>query len=257
MPPIDESINESSIESLYPEICPHVIRRPTMRMVWDQLTMLHWRYPVEEVQRLVPDRLTVESFDGSAWVGLVPFRMRIDLPGLPTMPSILHFPETNVRTYVTDRKGRPGVWFFSLEASSPLAVITARTTYRVPYFWADMSIEQPDEPGERFVYRSTRRWPGPKGASSLVDISVGPAMERAEIGDLDRFLTARWALYGTLGPLTVRAEMFHEPWPLHHATVNHWDDELVAACGLSQPTGEPVLHYSPGVNVRCGWPTRA
>lgn len=228
-----------------------------MRMIWDQLTMLHWRFPVEEVQRLVPDRLTVERFDDSAWVGLVPFRMQVDLPGLPAMPGILHFPETNVRTYVTDRQGRPGVWFFSLEASSPLAVVTARATYRVPYFWADMSIEQPDDADDRFVYRSTRRWPGPKGASSLVDVSVGPAFEPGEAGELDRFLTARWALYGALGPLTVRAQMFHERWPLHHGTVHRWNDELVAACGLPQPTGEPVVHYSPGVNVRCGWPTRA
>lgn len=254
---MSQAADPGSDPDLYPEYCPHVIERPTMRMIWDQLTMLHWRYPVEEVQRLIPDRLRVESFDGSAWVGLVPFRMRIDLPGLPEMASILHFPETNVRTYVTDRQGRPGVWFFSLEASSPLAVFTARTTYRVPYFWADMSIDEPEGENERFVYTSTRRWPGPKGASSVVDVSVGPAFERGEVGDLDRFLTARWALYGTLGPLTIRANMFHERWPLHHATVNRCDDELVAACGLSTPTGDPVVHFSPGVNVRCGWPTRA
>ncbi len=238
----------------YPEHCPYVIRRPTMRMVWDQLTMLHWRYPAEEVQRLIPDRLRVETFDGSAWVGLVPFRMRVDVPGLPEMARILHFPETNVRTYVVDGEGRPGVWFFSLEASSLPAVVTARTTYRVPYFWADMSIEQPAGDGSRFVYRSTRRWPGPKGASSAVDVSVGPAFGPGQAGPLDRFLTARWALYGTFGPLTVRAEMFHEPWPLHHATVERWDDELVAASGLAQPEGEPLVHFSPGVNVRCGWP---
>ena len=241
----------------YPEVCPYEIQRPTMRMVWDQLTMLHWRYPADEVQRLLPDRLTVETFDGSAWVGLVPFRMRIDVPFVPEWPRVLHFPETNVRTYVVDRKGRPGVWFFSLEASSLPSVVTARTTYRVPYFWADMVIEQPDEPGARYHYRSARRWPGPKGAASLVDVTVGPALESGEVGALDRFLTARWALYGTLGPLTVRAEMHHEPWPLHHATVERWDDELVAASGLSQPTDEPVVHHSPGVNVRCGWPRLA
>ncbi len=241
----------------YPEHAPHVIRRPTMRMVWDQLTMLHWRYPVEEVQRLIPDRLRVESFDGSAWVGLIPFRMRIDLPFLPAMPRILHFPETNVRTYVVDRRGRPGVWFFSLEASSLPAVVTARTTYRVPYFWADMHIEQPDGPDARFRYRSRRRWPGPRGASSLVDVDVGELIEPGRSGPLDRFLTARWALYGTLGPLTVRADMFHEPWPLHRGEARGWDDELVAAAGLRQPTGEPVVHVSPGVHVRCGWPARA
>lgn len=232
-----------------------------MRMGWDDLTLLHWRYPADEVQRLIPDRLRVETFDGSAWVGLVPFQMRVDVPGLPTLPRVLHFPETNVRTYVRDRRGRVGVWFFSLEASSPLAVVTARATYRVPYFRADMSIDRPEGPardgGRRFVYRSRRRWPGPRGASSLVDVVVGEPFGPDEVGPLDRFLTARWALYGTLGPLTVRARMHHEPWPLHHARVERWDDELVAASGLRPPDGEPLVHFSPGVSVRCGWPTLA
>ena len=248
----------------YPTVCPHLIRRPTMRMTWEELTMLHWRYPVEEVQRLIPDGLTVEAFDGSAWVGLIPFRMRVDLPFLPAMPRILHFPETNVRTYVTDRQGRPAVWFFSLEASSPLAVITARTTYRVPYYWADMTIERtppapvpvepPSRTGDRFVYLSTRRRPGPRGARSLVDAVVGEPFGPGEAGPLDRFLTARWALCGTLGPLVVRAEMYHEPWPLWHAEIERLDDELVAAAGLTQPCDPPVVHHSPGVHVRCGWP---
>ena len=79
---------------------------------------------------------------------------------------------------------------------------------------------------------------------------------RGEAGDLDRFLTARWALYGDLGPWITYATMFHEPWPLHHVTVTKWDDELVEASGLSQPIGEPLAHYSPGVSVRCGWPGR-
>jgi uncharacterized protein YqjF (DUF2071 family) len=226
-------------------------------MRWEDLTMLHWRYPAEEVQRLLPDRLTVETFDGSAWIGLVPFQMRVDVPGLPTLPRVLHFPETNVRTYVLDRRGRPGVWFFSLEASSPLAVLTARLAYRVPYFRADMSIERPAGQARRLTYRSRRRWPRPTPASSLVEVTVGEPFAPGEAGPLDRFLTARWALYGTLGPLTVRAEMDHEPWPLHRATVDRWEDELVAAAGLATPREPPVVHFAPGVSVRCGWPSLA
>ena len=225
-------------------------------MRWEQLTMLHWRYPAEEVQALLPEGLTIETFDGSAWVGLIPFQIRVDIPGLPTMASILHFPETNVRTYAYGPSGRPGVYFFSLEASSLPAVVTARTTYRVPYLWADMSIEVE---GDWLRYESTRRWPGPKGAHSLVEIEVG---ERIEPGPLDNFLTARWALYGDLGQWFRRrghsgltyARMYHEPWPLYSAEVLHWDDELVAAAGLGEPSGAPIAHYSPGVSVRCGWP---
>ncbi len=243
----------------YPEICPHEIRRPPMRMKWEQLTMLHWRYPAEEVQALLPDGLEVETFDGSAWVGLVPFQMRVDVPFLPELPSVLHFPETNVRTYTQCRSGRPGVYFFSLEASSLPAVVTARLGYQVPYFWATMEIEQPpvdDGGAERLIYRSRRRWPKPRGARSLVEIEVGDPFEPEEAGDLDRFLTARWALYGDLGPWITYAEMFHEPWPLHHATVVKWYDDLVAASGLTAPTDAPIVHYSPEVTVRCGWPGR-
>lgn len=241
----------------YPEVCPHVINRTPMRMQWQELTMVHWRYRAEEVQALLPDGLTVETFDGSAWVGLVPFQMRVDVPFMPTMASILHFPETNVRTYVSGRSGQPGVYFFSLEASSLPAVITARLGYQIPYFWADMSIERTSGPGgDRFRYRAKRRWPGPRGARSLVDVEVGRPFEPDEATDLDRFLTARWALYGDLGPWMTYAPMFHEPWPLHRATLIDLEDELVEACGLSAPTGETLVHYAPEVNVRCGWPGR-
>lgn len=237
----------------YPQVCPHTITRPPMTMEWLELTMLHWRYPADEVQALLPDDLTVETFDGTAWVGLVPFRMRVDVPFLPTMASILHFPETNVRTYVYGRSGRPGVYFFSLEASSPLAVITARTTYQVPYYLADMSIRRSltDDGSERYRYEATRRWPGVRGTRSVVDVEVGDELEP---GPFDHFLTARWALYGDVGPWTTYATMHHEPWPLRSGRIIELDDALVAASGLSQPTGEPIVHHSAGVSVRCGWP---
>lgn len=242
-----------SLEDRYPEVCPHNIDRTPMRMKWEELTMLHWRYPAEEVQALLPDGLTIETFDGSAWVGLVPFQMRVDVPFMPALPRILHFPETNVRTYVTGKSGEPGVYFFSLEASALVSVVTARLSYQVPYFWADMSIERD---GDRIRYESTRYWPKPKGARSLVEVEIGNRFAPGEASELDRFLTARWALYGDLGPWITYATMFHEPWPLHHAVVSTWDDELVAAAGLSTPTADPLVHYSPVVNVRCGWPGR-
>lgn len=234
-----------------------------MRMTWTELTMVHWRYPADEIQATLPNGLTVETFDGSAWVGLVPFLMRVDVPFLPTMASVLHFPETNVRTYVHDEADRPGVWFYSLEASSLPAVVTARAGYGVPYFWSTMTIDEERRPVggcDRQVLRyhtARRRWPRPAGASSLVEVAVGDAMTTGGETEIDRFLTARWALFGRIGPLTTYGKMYHEPWPLHRAELLSCDDELVAAAGLSEPTGEPLVHYSPGVNVRCGWPTRA
>lgn len=252
----------------YPPVCPHTIKTTPMRMRWLNLTMLHWRFPVEEVQALVPDGLTVESFDGSAWVGLVPFEMEVDVPFAPRMERILHFPETNVRSYVYGPSGEPGVWFWSLEASSLPAVVTARTSYQVPYFWSEMSVERSNGdgtattaemsgPGDRIRYEAVRKWPKPSGARSIVDVEVGESIAASEVSDLDNFLTARWALYGSVWRYRSYATMFHEPWPLHRATVSEWDDELVAATGLSQPVDDPVVHYSPGVNVRCGWPGRA
>ncbi len=241
---------------LYPAVCPHTIKRPPMTMTWEQLSFLHWRYPASAVQRLLPKGLTVETFDGSAWVGLVPFRMDIALAGVPFGKRWLNFPETNVRTYVRGKSGKPGVWFFSLEASSLPAVVTARTTYQVPYFWSDMTIET-DTSVNSIKYVSARRWPGPVPATSTVELSVGASFEPDEVGDLENFLTSRWALYGAVSSLISYATMHHEPWPLYHATVLQCDDHLVAACGLPAPEGAPVVHYSPKVQVRCGWPRRA
>ena len=224
-----------------------------MRMKWEQVTMLHWRYPADEVQALLPPGLTVETFDGSAWVGLVPFQMRVDVPFLPELPRVLHFPETNVRTYVHGASGEPGVYFFSLEASSLISVVTARVTYRVPYFWAGMSIAHRNG---HLRYQTSRRWPKPRGATSTVEVEVSDPFGPGEATDLDRFLTARWALYGDLGRWTIYAAMYHEPWPLHHADVISWDDQLVPAAGLRRPIDEPIVHYAPEVSVRCGWPRR-
>ncbi len=248
----------------YPAECPHVIKRTPMRMKWLDLTMVHWRYDAAEVQALLPEGLEVETFDGSAWVGLVPFQMQVDIPFAPVLPSVLHFPETNVRTYVHDSSGEPGVLFWSLEASSLPAVVTARASYQVPYFWADMSIERTASsgapvvgrpgPGDVVRYDAVRRWPGAKGATSVVEVEVGESFEGREI---DRFLTARWALYGSFSRWLSYATMHHEPWPLHHATLRQCDDELVMAAGLSAPEGDPLVHFSPEVNVRCGWPRRA
>jgi uncharacterized protein YqjF (DUF2071 family) len=251
----------------YPQECPHVIDRTAMRMQWQDLTMLHWRYTAEEVQRLLPDGLTVETFDGSAWVGLVPFQMRVDIPFAPEMKRILHFPETNVRTYVHGKSGEPGVFFWSLEASSLPAVVAARASYQVPYFWSDMSVDRTTNDGRAINgrpttgdivrYEATRKWPKPSGATSLVEVEIGQQFAPGEVDEIDNFLTARWALYGSYSRWLSYAEMFHEPWPLHHATVREWDDELVGAAGLSQPTDDPIVHYSPEVNVRCGWPGKA
>jgi uncharacterized protein YqjF (DUF2071 family) len=234
-------------------ICTTPVTRAAMVHWWDELTFLHWRFRAEDVQRLLPRGLTVETMDGSAWVGLVPFFLRVGLPNVRPVRWMSEFTETNVRTYVRSVDGASGVWFFSLDAARLGAVLTARTTYRLPYFWSQMRLQRD---GARRTYSCRRRWPGPRGARSEVGIEIGDRYTRSELTELDHFLTARWALFSA--PLTGlrHARAFHDPWPLHRATLVHCRDELVMAAGLPQPQGEPLVHYSRSVEVRIGWPHR-
>jgi uncharacterized protein YqjF (DUF2071 family) len=218
---------------------------------WDTLTFLHWRFDAAVVQRLLPGGLTVETFDGSAWVGLVPFFLRVALPRGPSLPWLSRFPETNVRTYVRGGDGSRGIWFFSLDAARLGAVVVARATYRLPYFWSRMAVERV---GTRIDYRCRRRWPGPRGAHSAASVEIGARFAADELGELDHFLTARWSLFAASPRGLVRAAAFHEPWPLHRARVVRLDDGLVAAAGLPPPRGEPLVHHSPTIGVRLGAP---
>jgi len=250
---------------IYGPVCDQPIHRAAMVHWWDELTFLHWRYDPAEVQRLLPEGLTVETFDGSAWVGLVPFYLRVGLPHVPSVAWFSRFCETNVRTYVTGRDGRTGVWFFSLDAARLGAVLTARISYQLPYFWSDLELQHEpaehrpigttiDPVGDVVFYRCRRRWPGPRGASSEARIRVGEAYRPDELGQLDHYLTARWALFSAPFWGLRHARAFHEPWPLHRAEVLELDDHLVAASGLSQPEGAPLAHWSRSVEVRIGWP---
>jgi uncharacterized protein YqjF (DUF2071 family) len=204
---------------------------------WDTLTFLHWRFEPEVVQRLLPGGLTAETIDGAAWVGLVPFLMRVRLLHATSLPWASRFCETNVRTYVRDRTGRSGIWFFSLDAARLGAVVVARMTYRLPYYWSTMRLQQD---GSRVRYQCRRRWPGNEHPSSHAVVDVGAPYEPEELSELDHFLTARFVLFSA----TRRRQRF--------AMAQH--DELVEAAGLPHPAVEPVVHYSPGVEVRIGRP---
>ena len=233
--------------------CPYVVDEPIMLHRWERLTFLHWSFEPDVVQRLLPDWLTVETFEGRAWVGLVPFYMRVFTPNARKVPWATTFCETNVRTYVRDREGRSGIWFFSLDAARLGAVVAARTTYRLPYFWSRMSLE---EPAGQVTYATRRRWPGPRGASSAITILLGQPYEASELGDRDHFLTARWVLFSSTGKRHRFARAVHEPWELWRATTTEVDDGLLRAAGLPRPTEAPLVHYSPGVDVRIGLPER-
>jgi uncharacterized protein YqjF (DUF2071 family) len=233
--------------------CPVDVDDVAMLHRWDRLSFLHWSYPPEIVQRLLPSWLEVDLFDGVAWVSLVPFYMRVWTPGHHQAPWACNFCETNVRTYVKDPDGRTGIWFFSLDAARLGAVVTAKGGFRLPYCWSDMSIVE--RPGS-ISYAARRRWPGPRGASSRVTIDIGPPYAPSDLESRDHFLTARWVMFSSSERRRRYARAWHEAWVLHRATVTEWSDELVAAAGLPSPSGEPLAHYSPGVDVKIGHPQR-
>lgn len=223
------------------------VERPVMSMYWDTLTFLHWSYDPAEVQRLLPDGMTVQTFDGAAWVSLVPFVMGVRWPRRRRpLPWLGNFAETNVRTYVTAADGTEGIWFFSLEAERLLPVLTARATFGLPYMWARMRVERD---GPVVTYTTRRRWPGPRGASSRVRVSVGAAYAPEELSELDHFLSARWRLYSHRFGRVWAAKAVHEVWPLHRATVLELDDTLLTSAGLPTPIGPPLVAYSERVDV--------
>jgi uncharacterized protein YqjF (DUF2071 family) len=224
-----------------------------MRQRWERLTFLHWAFDPADVSRLLPDGLEAELYDGTAWVGLVPFFMHVATGHGRTAPWASRFCETNVRTYVRDQQGNSGIWFLSLDAARLGAVAVARTTYRLPYFWSAMGIEG----DERTIsYRCRRRWPGPRGASSRAEISIGDRFSAADLSGRDHFLTARFILFSVSGSRHRLARACHDPWPLYRAEALSVDDGLIEAAGLPKPAGAPLVHFSPGVDVAIGAPER-
>jgi uncharacterized protein len=236
------------VSGAHPE---EVVRHPVLHQRWETITFLHWPYEARAVARLLPTGMAVDTFGERAWVGVTPFLMRdVRAPGLPPVPRWSSFPETNVRTYVRAPDGHDGVWFLSLDTSRLAQVLTVRTGLGVPYAWSRMRL---DSDGGRVRYASHRHGPGAR-AGSRITIAIGDPLTTEDLGAFDHFLTGRWRAYSRrCGSLWV-VPIEHEPWPLRSAEVMELDENLVAATGLPPPRGAPVIHYSPGVEVRIGAP---
>ncbi len=230
----------------YPPI-PRV-RRPAMLQSWLDLTFLHWRCPISAIAAQLPRGLQPDTFDGSAWVGITPFRVAgLRPPFAPAVPWLSHFPETNCRTYVRGPDGTGGIWFFSLDCARLLAVAGARASYGLPYAWSRMRIVRSRG---RVEYRSARRWPD-RFAGTHFEIDRA---EDFDPGELEIFLTARYRLYTMLLGRLAYADVEHPPWPLERATVLAWQESLIAAAGLPELDGPPLAWFSPGVHTRIGAP---
>jgi uncharacterized protein len=213
-----------------------------LRQTWRRLTFLHWPYSPHLIRGLIPAGLLLDTFDGAAWVGLVPFEI-YDFPGIP------HFPETNLRTYVVGPDGTRAVWFFSLEAARLAAVVGARVGYHLPYFWAKMRVRA--ENGVIY-YRSRRHWPHDSSATTDIAIQPGAPYHSSDLTGLDHFLTARFRLYSTFRGQLRHADIEHPPWPLAHAKAIDLHQTLFAAAGLPAPSGAPLVHYAAELAVKIG-----
>jgi uncharacterized protein YqjF (DUF2071 family) len=218
-------------------------RRPwIMAQSWHDLLFAHW--PVEKVMLRphVPANLDIDTFQGQAWLGVVPFRMSgVRLRWTPALAGLSAFPELNVRTYVTAR-GKPGVWFFSLDAANAIAVAAARWWFHLPYFNARMKCQEKDG---WIHYHSERTHRGvPAGALEGRYRPAGKAFQ-PQPGKLEHFLTERYCLYAAApGGRLYRGEIHHPPWRLQSAEAEFARNSMAEAAGLTLPTQKPLLHFA-------------
>jgi len=212
-----------------------------MAQNWEDLLFAHWPVPVDVMRLVVPRELEVDTFEGRAWMGMVPFRMSgVRLCGMPALPGLSAFPELNVRTYVT-AGGKPGVWFFSLDAANRLAVAVARSWFQLPYFYARMETEAH---GHEIVYRSRRT--DRRGLGERFEAAYQPAGEcfHAQPGRLEYFLAERYCLYAQRRDGAIlRSEIHHAPWELQNARARIEVNTMAESLGV-QLFGEPLLHFA-------------
>jgi uncharacterized protein len=225
---------------------------PLVRQWWGKLLFMHWAVPARELRPLLPPQLSLDTHEGAAWIGVVPFTMWGVRPYLgPPAPGLSSFHELNVRTYV-HYNGVPGVWFFSLDINSALAAWGGRRFYFLPYHTARLSLAQK---GRTINYASERTGSGAPPAAFRAEWTYGAPLDAAEPGSLEFFLTERYCLYSSHRGELFRCRIFHQPWPLRRAEVSSYDSTMIEALGVETPAGEPLLHYSEAVKVDI-WPLR-
>jgi uncharacterized protein len=220
-----------------------------MQQTWHDLLFAHWPVPPDGLRPIVPSRLSLDSFDGQCWVGVVPFWMSgVRARGLPPLPGLSRFPELNVRTYVT-HAGKPGVYFFSLDAANLPAVWAARTFFHLPYHHASMtSVES-----EGAIQYSSQRHLGSANFRGRYRPATPPLVR--DRGTLADFLTSRYCLYTTHRNRVYGCDIHHLPWPLQDAEAEFEDNTVAAAAHIALPDTAPVLHFAKRLDVLI-WPLR-
>ena len=223
-----------------------------MHQDWGKLLFMHWRMDEKKLRPLIPERLTIDTLDSSAWIAVAPFTMwdiRAFPPLLPRVPGLSRMHELNVRTYV-HLDGVPGVWFFSLDANSSIAVLAARTFFHLPYFNAQMELEQK---GQTITYFSSRKDGNAQAAEFDATWEIGETLDHSHPGSLEFFLTERYCLYTSHKQKLYRCRIFHQPWLLKKAFLSSFNSTMIESHTLPTPQGEPLLHYAEELSVDI-WP---
>jgi len=245
-------MRHDAIDRIAPTLEPD--QQVLMHQNWHHLLFLHCEIPPSELQVLLPPRLTLDTFEGKAYVGLIPFTMTGVRPVFtPPLPWLSSFHEVNVRTYVHADGADPGVWFFSLDASSKVAVAAARAKYKLPYFEAGIDFRASGDPLPLVQFDSRRddaRGTMPANAHIQYRPVEGPVTP-AVPGTLDHFLCERYVLYSQDDEKRLcRARVHHQPYPLQRAEVAALDETLVWAAGIRRGEGVGLRHYAREVNVK-------
>jgi uncharacterized protein YqjF (DUF2071 family) len=223
-----------------------------MGQTWRDLLFMHWPVEPDALREVMHPSMPLDTWEGRAWIGVTPFAVSGLHPRFgPPVPAAARFPEVNVRTYVTV-EGRPGIWFFSLDAASAAAVAVARRVYRLPYFRAVMTMER-EANGDGVTFVSERA----TGPAAALEVSYRPAGRTTPGGadELEHWLTERYCLYTVdAAGRPLRGEIHHPPWPLQPAEARIARNTMTAPLGI-ELTGEPLLHYAARQDVLV-WPPR-
>jgi len=224
-----------------------VPRRPwVMRQTWENLLFAHWPVSPERMRKLVPAELELDTYEATCWVAVTPFRLTgLRFRYAPPLPFGSDFPELNVRTYV-EHKSRPGVFFFSLDAGSMAAVMGARATYHLPYFFADMSIA---EESGWFSYSSKRHDDASVCFRGRYRPIGEPDTHHHQPGTHEHWLTERYCLYSLSEGKLYRGDIHHVPWPLQSAECVIEENTMAAAAGIELPDVPPLLHFARELDV--------
>ena len=213
-----------------------------MTQSWHDLLFAHWPVDAELLQSKLPSAFTLDLFDGHAWIAVVPFRMtNVGPRGASSIPWVSTFAEVNVRTYVTVG-GRPGVYFFSLDAESSLAVAAARSLLNLPYYAAQMDVR---EDAGQIHYSSRRVGDDASPAQLIARYRPAVAATQPRPSTLEYFLTERYCLYNVdARSRAYRLEIHHPPWTLHQAEAEFELNTMTAAAGIPLPPVAPLLHFA-------------